>query len=137
MKFLKSLVIVVIALFSLNVVARETVPIINYDTIAVATNSSKAPSAEQVKQAIITAAGSKGWSIAYQADGKLLATLVVRSKHTIVVEIGSTADSYSLRYKDSTNMNFGERDGVPSIHPYYNKWVLYFKETIRVELLKL
>ncbi|MBS1228783.1 MAG: hypothetical protein H6R17_2060 [Proteobacteria bacterium] len=137
MKFVKSLLIVFIALLSLNATAREAVPIVNYDDIAVATNSGKAPSAEQVKQAIIAAASNKGWSIAHQADGQLLATLVVRNKHTIVVSIACAADKYSLRYKDSINMKFEERDGQQLIHPYYNKWVLDLKDAIRIELLKL
>ena len=137
MKFVESLLVVCIALFSLNAVAREAVPIVNYDQIAVATRSGQAPSAEQLRQAIVAAASGKGWSIARQADGKLLATLVVRNKHTIVVEIACTADKYSLRYKDSINMKFEERDGQQLIHPFYNKWVLDFKEAIRIEVLKL
>jgi len=137
MKFVKSLFIVFIALLSLTATAREAVPIVNYDDIAVATNSGKAPSAEQVKQAIIAAASNKSWSIAHQADGKLLATLIVRNKHTIVVEIAYAADTYSLRYKDSINMKFDQRDGQPVIHPYYNRWVQELKDAIRIELLKL
>lgn len=117
--------------------ARQTVPIVNYDKLAVAVNSGKAPQAEQVKQAILAAAGSKSWSVATQADGKLLATLQVRGKHTVVVEIAYASDQYSLTYKDSTNMKFGAGDGQPLIHPFYNKWVQELKEAIRIELLKL
>ena len=137
MKFLKTLMLLAITLFSFNAVAREAVPIVNYDDIAVATNSGKAPSADQVKQAIIAAASNKSWSIARQPDGKLLATLIVRNKHTIVVEIAYAADTYSLRYKDSINMKFDQRDGQPVIHPYYNRWVQELKDAIRIELLKL
>lgn len=137
MKFLKTLMLLAMTLFSFNAVAREAVPIVNYDDIAVATNSGKSPSADQVKQAIIAAASNKSWSIARQPDGKLQATLVVRNKHTIVVEIACAADKYSLRYKDSINMKFEERDGQQLIHPFYNKWVLDFKEAIRIEVLKL
>lgn len=124
-------------LFAAPVSARETVAIVNYDNLVVATNSGKVLVAEQVKQAILAAAGAKSWSIAYQADGKLLATLNVRGKHTVMVGISYTAEQYSLRYKDSTNMKFGEREGRAVIHPYYNKWVQELKEAIRIELLKL
>lgn len=118
-------------------IAREPVPIINHDNIPVATNSGKVLQLDQVKQAIQTAAGAKAWTIAFQADGKLLATLNVRNKHTIVVEIAYAADKYSLQYRDSTNMKFGELNGSKVIHPFYNKWVLELKDAIRVELLKL
>jgi hypothetical protein len=137
MKLIKSVVIVFAALFSLNAIARTPVPIINHDNIAVATNSGKTLQLEQVKQAIQSAAAAKTWSIAFQSDGKLLATLHVRGKHTIVVEIAYAADKYSLQYRDSTNMKFGELEGTKVIHPFYNKWVQELKEAIRIELLKL
>ncbi|MGH6627408.1 MAG: hypothetical protein ACRECD_12885 [Burkholderiaceae bacterium] len=103
----------------------------------VATNSGKAVQAEQVKQAIQAAAGTRNWSLSPQAEGKLLATLNVRGKHTIMVEIAYAADRYSLSYKDSVNMNYGAHNGLPSIHPNYNKWVQHLQDGIRIELLKL
>jgi hypothetical protein len=131
--------------------ARTSVPIVNYEKIIVATNTGNALQAEQVKQAIQAAAGSKGWSIAHQADGKLLASLTVHGKHTIIVEIDCTAESYSLRYKDSVNMNYSpagkhsynrnstsqsNNDDVPVIHPHYNRWTQELRDAIRIELLK-
>lgn len=117
-------------------VARDSVPIVNYDNVAVATSSGKAASAEQVRQAITAAAAGKGWTVAEQGDGKLQATIVVRGKHTVVVDIAYAADKYALTYKDSINMNLIERDGQKLIHPFYNKWVQTLKEAIRLELLK-
>ncbi len=118
-------------------IARHSVPIVNYNNVAVATSRDQALAADQVKQAILAAATTKGWSIAYQPDGKLLATLNVRNKHTIVVEIAYTANSYSLTYKDSTNMNYAVVDSERVIHPNYNKWVQDLSAAIRGELLKL
>jgi hypothetical protein len=141
------------ALGAAPAVARDPVPIIDYPNIAVATSSGKPLQVGQVKQAIQTAAAAKGWSIGYQADGKLLATLMVRGKHTIVVEIPYAVDKYSLIYKDSTNMKYAPsgkpmdnrdptsmRSGTGHtgavIHPYYNRWVQELKEAIRLELLR-
>jgi hypothetical protein len=129
--------ILTFALVATPAVGRETVPIINFDNIAIATSSGSAPGSEQVKQAIMKAGGARGWSIAHQAEGKLLATLIVRNKHTIAVEIGYSAEKYSLMYANSSNMKYGQRDGQPVIHPYYNKWVQELKEAIRLELLKI
>ena len=137
MKTLNLAVLIIAATLSLSALAREAVPIINHDNLLVATNSGKPTSAAQVKQAIQTAAGTKNWSVSAQAGGKLLATLNVRSKHTVMVEITYTANKYSLRYQDSSNMKYGDRDGQAVIHPFYNKWVQEFKEAIRIELLKL
>ncbi|MBS0545698.1 MAG: hypothetical protein JSR40_18405 [Proteobacteria bacterium] len=118
--------------------ARAPVPIINHDSIVIATGSGTAPQAEQVRQAIVAAAGAKGWTLATQADGRLLATLVVRNKHTIVVDIAYAADSFSLNYKDSINMKFEDRvvEGKV-IHPFYNRWVQELKDAIQLELRKL
>ena len=118
-------------------IARDAVPVINYDNIAVATSSGKAPAVEQFKQALLTAAGARGWEIAQQADGTLQATLNVRGKHSIVVEIAYSDAKYSLTYKGSVNMKYGQRDGQPVIHPFYNKWVQDLKEAIGLELLKV
>jgi hypothetical protein len=137
MKPLKFAVLIFATILSLNAIAREAVAIVNHDNIPVATNSGKTPSAEQIKQAIVTAAGTKSWSITPQTNGRLLATLHVRGKHTVVTEIAYASDKYSLTYKDSTDMKYGERDGQAVIHPFYNKWVLELKEAIRIELLKL
>lgn len=137
---MKSLLVAVFllasALATTPVSARTPVPVINHDNVVVATATGKTLAAEQVKQAILAAVGVKGWSAVQQADGKLLATLHVRGKHTVVVEITYAADKYSLIYKDSVNMKSGSRDGQTVIHPFYNKWVQELLDAIRLELLK-
>jgi len=137
------------------VAQRLAVPIINHPDVAVATSSGKPVQADQVKQAIQAAAKAKGWALAFAPGGKVLATLVVRNKHTVVVEIAYSAERYSLMYKDSVNMKYaphaqsdshinsvnntytrGGYDG-PVIHPFYNNWVQDLQDAIRQELLKL
>ncbi len=150
------------AVIPLSSSAREPVPIVNYDHIAVATRSASAPQIEQVKEAILSAAKAKEWVVAYQPDGKLLVTLNVRNKHTVVAEIAFTANSYSLQYRDSTNMKFSkippyrqnnrginesgyfsssniesEADKKPVIHPAYNTWVSELLKAIQLELMKI
>ena len=137
MKFLNAIALVLTAFLSLNVAARSPAPIINYENIVVTTGSGKSLISEQVNQAIVTAAGVKNWTIAFQTEETLQATLNVSGKHTIVIEVTYSADKYSLLYKESTNMKYGVRHGQPVIHPHYNKWVQDFRSTIRTELLKL
>lgn len=152
MRFLKATLFMVVTIFSLNAEARTPVPIINYENIAIATNSGKSIQVDQVKQAISMAATSKGWRVAYSPDGSLLATLVVRNKHTVVVKIAYDVNKYSINYNDSNNMKYGiinvqqtmassntdqSHNGQGEIHPFYNKWVLELKDAIRIELLKL
>jgi hypothetical protein len=135
MKF-KFAVAIFAAILSLNAAAREVVPVVNHEGIAVVTNNTKALSAEQVKQAIQVACLAKGWTVSPESDGKLLATLSVRNKHTIAVQIGYSADKFSLIYKNSSNMKFSQEQGQAMIHPFYNKWVQGLLDAIRLELLK-
>jgi hypothetical protein len=125
---------------------RTPVSIVNHPNIPVATT--KPVQAEQVKKAIHGAALRKGWTLADEAGDKMLATLVVRNKHTIMVEIVYSADKYSIAYRDSINMNYhseakydsrlpnasANRASGPVIHPAYNTWVQELKDAIRIEL---
>jgi glucose/arabinose dehydrogenase len=125
------------ALLATPAMARSSVPVVNYENVSVPSSSDKVPTAAEVKQAILAAAEAKGWSIAQQPDGKLLATLKVRNKHAIVVEISYAGDQYSLTYKESINMNYAERDGEQLIHPHYNKWTQELIDAIHIEMLNL
>jgi hypothetical protein len=134
-KFFAALIVAATLLVS-PAFARTPAPIVNYDNIAVVTNNEKPLNADQVKKAIVAGASAKGWTTEPQNDGSLLATLVVRNKHTVIVSIAYTSDAYSVTYKGSDNMNFGQRDGQDVIHPFYNRWVTALLEAIRIELLK-
>lgn len=149
-----------VALMSLSfgVMARETVPVVNYDDVLVATGSGKAISADQVREAIANAARLNRWIVSKVADkDQLSATLVVNGKHTVVVSIPYSAEKYSVRYQDSINMNYhlngpapeGSTDlskinspakniqaDTPMIHPGYNRWVRALLQSIRLELTK-
>ncbi len=116
---------------------RTLVPVENFTNQAVATASGKKPTLEQVHDAIGRAAASKGWAVAKQADGQLLATRLVKGKHTIVTTISFTPDAYSVLYHSSENMKYETYRGVPYIHPNYNVWARELVEAIRLELSKL
>ena len=60
----------------------------------------------------------------------------MRNKHTIVVNISVAADTYSVKYQSSINMNYAVVDGRPVIHPNYNKWVQTLVDGIGAELKK-
>lgn len=125
------------ALFTAPAMARSSVPVVNYDNVAVTTGSGIQATAEQVRQAIIKGGTSKGWTFTQTADGKLLANLIVRNKHTVEANITHAADKYSVTYQSSINMNFEMKDGQPVIHPHYNKWVQNLLTEVNRELAKL
>jgi hypothetical protein len=128
----------VAALLSVTVLAsgahaRSSVPIINHENMSTVSAMGKSVSVEQVKQAIVMAAASKGWTTAIDQNGAIIATLIVRNKHTIVVTIPFADDKFSVLYRDSSNMNY--RSGV--IHPHYNSWVQNLLTAIHSELSRL
>jgi len=85
-----------------------------------------------IKKAIIKAGGMLGWQMKAVAPGHLTATLVLR-KHVAVVDITYTKSTYSIKYKDSTNLNY---DGE-TIHSNYNSWITNLDRRIKVELVNM
>ena len=64
--------------------------------------------------------------------GRLTGRLALR-QHTAVIDIEHDAKSYSIKYRDSTNLD--ARDGM--IHKNYNNWVQNLDKGIRAQLLNL
>lgn len=132
---LKALVAVFlsVAILASGAHARSGVPIINHENLPTVSAVGKTVSAQQVGQAIAMAATSKGWTTAIDQNGAIIATLIVRNKHTIVVTTPFAEDKFSVLYRDSSNMNYS--NGV--IHPHYNSWVQNLLTAIRSELIRL
>lgn len=123
---------------TLPAMARQTVPIVNIDNVPVVSAENKKLSSEQVLQAIKTAIISQSWTVSNVADGVVTATILVRQKHTVIVDIIYDAEKYSIHYKDSVNMKYLKNSGGDEvIHPFYNKWVATLNDAIRLELSKL
>lgn len=136
-----SIVIAVFAgLLASTAYARSPVPVVNHENVAVTTGTGRAfLSADEVKAAIIAAAGRTqyGWSVTDGEAGTLVATTRVRGKHTAVASISYNSSSYSVTYRDSSDLNFKVVNGVPKIHPNYNVWVQQLVDAIRVQLQQL
>lgn len=84
-------------------------------------------SLQQVKKTIVLSGGKRGWLIREVGPRQMEATLNVR-KHTVVVDITLSGDSYSITYNTSVNMKY---DGVGKIHGRYNKWVANLNSDIQ------
>ena len=118
---MKTLLATVALLFSLAVsspvLARASVVIEDLPSNPAAAASGKLLTQDDVKRTIQIAAMLKNWSIEDKGQGAILATLNVRGKHTIMVNITYTANSYSLAYHNSINMNYANDGGLELIHP--------------------
>jgi hypothetical protein len=124
----------VLACAALAVQARGSVAIINHEAVPASTASGKPASAEQIRTAMQAAGGPRGWQITPAGNGKALAVLNVRGKHSVTADVAYGAGQYSVKYRDSTNMNYDA--GAGTIHPKYNMWVQTLIDDTRIQLLK-
>lgn len=106
--------------FSIAIIAPKHV--VNHENLLIPPVEGQATTAEHVREVIMTAAAEEGWAVKPVADGLLDATLN-KGKYMIVVDITYSAASYSVRYRDSTNLNYRKSDTGELIHPTYNRWV--------------
>jgi hypothetical protein len=82
-----------------------------------------------VRGAILQAGASLGWQMHGVRPGLIVGTLYVRD-HMAQVEISYDRNSYSILYRDSSNLNY---DGV-NIHSNYNSWVQRLSAAINARL---
>jgi hypothetical protein len=95
------------------------------------TATGKVPSIEEVQKAIIAAGAGLGWQMAVAKPGEIIGTLNVRS-HQAVVSIPYTVKSYSILYKDSSNLKYDA--DKQTIHENYSGWIQRLDGAIRSRL---
>jgi hypothetical protein len=101
-----------------------------YNVSAALPASSRSMSMNEVQTAIQRAGTSLGWYIHPEGPGHLVGRLPLRT-HLAVVDIEHDAKSYSIKYRESANLDAGH--GM--IHPNYNEWVQSLDRAIRSQLL--
>jgi hypothetical protein len=106
--------------FSIAIIAPKY--IVNHENLPIPHVEGKATTAERVREIIMTVAAEEGWIAKPVADGLLYATFN-KGKYMIAVDITYSATSYSVRYRDSTNLNYRKSGAEELIHPTYNRWV--------------
>jgi len=89
--------------------------------------------AKQVEKNIVKALVQKGWQVKANANGIILAEIMVRS-HTAKIEISFDANRYSINYVDSANLKYDAQNNT--IHKNYNNWVIYIERLIQTGLVE-
>ena len=107
----------------------NSIPIQNVSDAPVVTATGKSLTNDQVRAAIVRAGSSLGWQMKEEGPGMLVGTLVLRT-HTAVVAIPYNTRSYSIQYRNSTNLD--AKDG--NIHKNYNGWVQNLTRGINAQL---
>ncbi|MGC7402695.1 hypothetical protein ACPWR0_02565 [Pandoraea pneumonica] len=135
--------------------ARPAVPIVAHDNMPIVTGSGKTLSLDEIRDAITRGAAGHDWVATRQGPGELVASINVRNKHYASVTIKYSETTYSVSYRDSTNLEYGLSNGLnnsprrddfnnnavpantPMIHPNYNRWVDTLIRDINAELRRL
>lgn len=106
------------------------VPILSVDSEPVV--ASRKLTAHDVEGAIVRAGKGLGWQMAPKGSGQLEGTLFLRT-HKAVIDIKYDAETYSISYKDSTNLDY---DGT-NINRGYNRWVKSLNDAIKFQFRAL
>jgi hypothetical protein len=104
-------------------------PIYTVTDAPITTPTGKNLSMQEVQAAIVRAGVPLGWQITPEKPGRLTGRLTLRS-HVAVVDIEHNTKQYSIKYRDSTDLN--AKDGT--IHRNYNSWVQNLDKSIRAQL---
>ena len=107
-------------------------PIQNVQNSPIILPPGKTVSMQQVTTAIMRAGTRLGWQVVPEGPGRLTGRIALRT-HMAVVDLEHDTKSYSIKYKDSSNLGY---DGS-NIHPNYNGWVQRLDQGIRAQLSAL
>jgi len=131
MRITKWAAVVASVLVLLAAGCRGSVPVFNVTDAPIAASKAN-PSLDEVSKAIVRAGAALGWQMKETKPGHILGTLNLR-KHVAVVDVNYSVKSYSIQYKDSTELNY---DGQ-NIHANYNGWIQNLDKGIRAQLSNL
>lgn len=88
-----------------------------------------AATARDVATAILRAGSFLGWKMSEVGPGQIVGRLTLR-QHFASIDIEYDARSYSIKYRDSENLDAGSGQ----IHPEYNRWIRNLDKAIQTEL---
>jgi len=100
-------------------------PIYNVTNHPIAPSGAAARTLDEVKAAILGAGEARGWTLKEIGPGHLEGILRIRA-HIAVVDIKYSPTSYSIAYKDSSELLY---DGT-QIHMEYNNWIKSLEDGI-------
>ena len=101
-------------------------PITRYDSAEL--------SMQQIERAIVLGGMEKGWTMQSVAPGHIVGSIDVRGKHSASVDIHYDKSTYSVTYKDSSNLDYQPPN---LIHRNYNNWVTNLVRSINTSIQRV
>ncbi|MCP9447133.1 MAG: hypothetical protein NNA22_06130 [Nitrospira sp.] len=131
MKRIRSTTVLLCIMFIAVVGCRGGGQIYNVKDAPISTATGKEATLDQITKAIVEAGSGLGWTMAVVKPGQIVGTLHIRS-HTAIVEIPYTTKTYSIIYKDSTNLKYDAEK--QTIHENYRGWIQNLDKAIKSRL---
>lgn len=116
--------------------ARSAVVLVEPERVALASGQPTL-TPEMVRHAIVRGGARHAWTVANDQPGLLRLKYIKQSKHEVVVHVSYDTTGFQIRYVSSANMRYEGTNGVPMIHPFYNKWVTNLSLAISAEASSL
>jgi len=110
--------------------------LIEWNNVTAVTGSSKPATAEEIKRAFMVGGARRGWTFTDAGPDKMILKLNVRT-HTLMMELTYEPGKYSLKYKESVNLDYKDEAGKRTIHRSYISWNTNLMNDARAELLRL
>jgi len=89
----------------------------------------------EVKKGIDAGMIVRGWIPSDLKTGYTKGTIIVRGKHTLVVDVNYTENIFDIKYKSSDNLkHMIDSEGVEKIHPNANSWMSNLQNAIIIVL---
>ena len=91
---------------------------------------------KSMREAILKGGANRGWMMRSEKTGCVTLVLNVRGgKHSVVVDVLYTGDEFSVKYVESSNMDYEPATGA--IRGKYIQWVRNLKQDILLEASKI
>lgn len=115
------LIVLLSYLFAVNTAhARAAVPLVN----PAVSEWGCQLSYDEVKLGLESALIARGWTTSDQKKGYMQAKVIVRGKHTLVVDINYAETSFAIKYISSDNLKHKiDEEGIEMIHPNAISWM--------------
>jgi hypothetical protein len=107
-------------------------PVMNVTAEPVVVAPGKTATSENVRDAILRAGSSLGWTMRPTAPGVINGSINLRN-HSAVIDVEYNTRSYNIVYRSSTNLDANNGQ----IHKNYNGWIENLNNAIRRELLRV
>lgn len=132
MQHLRLTVLILVSCLVLASCGGKVAPLVDIEDAPL--KASSTASLDTIAQAIERAGTRRGWQMTAKSPGAMSGKIMVRGKHTVIVDVIYDTETVSILYGGSINMNYSEKNGVRRIHPSYLKWIEFLKKDIQREV---